>query len=190
MREFSQAFTLLFQELLVALESQGYDHVAYRLRNTDLERPMSRFGSFSESTSRAMTVSAVYTGTAQRKREASPPFALSLRDVTVAASGPATFAASNVPLNVSYSSQTSSTFDSQAGDFEDSTTVIDSRIKRIEDAWFILSRRVTRVEDNCTKATEVPEEELQTVKDDLAYLKKETLQQVCFLRPLKVKFHF
>ncbi|KAK3793103.1 hypothetical protein RRG08_038608 [Elysia crispata] len=163
-----------YQELLVALESQGYDHVAYRLRNTDLKRPMSRFGSFCEPASRTITQRAVYTGTDQRRREASPPFALSLRDVTFAAG--AGFATSNV--SVSYSSQTSSMVDFSAGDVEENATSIDNRIKRIEDAWFILSRRVTRVEDNCTKATDLPEEELQTAKDDLAYLKKETLEQV------------
>ncbi|RUS90590.1 hypothetical protein EGW08_001678 [Elysia chlorotica] len=172
---------LAYQELLVALESQGYDHVAYRLRNTDLERPASKFGGYSESAPRPVTQRAVYTGTDHGKRVASPPFALSLRDVTIATG--ACFASATSSLSVSYSSsygQTSAAaaVDSQAADVEDTVSSIDGRIKRVEDAFFILSRRVTRVEDNCTKAVDIPEEELQTVKDDLAYLKKETLEQV------------
>ncbi|GFR71722.1 hypothetical protein ElyMa_003821000 [Elysia marginata] len=169
---------LAYHELLVALESQGYDHVAYRLRNTDLERPLSRFGALSDSASRTIPQRAVFTGTDQRQREASHPFVLSLRDVTFTAATAAGFTTSNASDH--YSSQTSSTVDFQTVDVEDNetTAAIDIRIKRIEDAWFILSRRVTRVEDTCTKATDVPEEELQIVKDDLAHLKKETLEQV------------
>lgn len=170
---------LAYHELLMALESQGYDHVAYRLRNTDLERPMSRFGSsFAESAPpRTTTQRAVHTGTDQRKRNASPPFAVSLKDVTFAA-GASGSPKGNVCINFSCS-QTSSAFDCHAADsVEDSENSVDNRIKRIEDAWFILSGRVTRVEDTCTKVVDVPEEELQTVKDDLAHLKQETLEQV------------
>ncbi|GFO00586.1 hypothetical protein PoB_002709100 [Plakobranchus ocellatus] len=160
---------LAYHEFLLALESQGYDHVAYRLRNTDLERPMSRFGSLSPpSISRTITQRAVHTSTAHHIRATSPPFALSLRDVTVAAT---------TSVNATFSRQ-ASTIGYEAEDLEESGSTIDNRIKRIEDAWFILSRRVTRVEDSCTKAADLPEEELRTVKDDLAYLKKETLDQV------------
>ncbi|XP_012938788.1 probable E3 ubiquitin-protein ligase bre1 [Aplysia californica] len=55
---------------------------------------------------------------------------------------------------------------------------LDDRLKKIEESWFILSRRVTRVEDRVTKSTEIPEEELHLLKEELSFLKADTLEQV------------
>ncbi|GFO00589.1 hypothetical protein PoB_002709400 [Plakobranchus ocellatus] len=123
-------------EFLLALESQGYDHVAYRLRNTDLKRPMSRFGSLSPpSISRTITQRAVHMSTAHHIRATSPPFALSLTDVTVAAT---------TSVNATFSRR-ASTIGYEAEDLKESGSTIDNRIKRIEDAWFILKRSKEKV---------------------------------------------